>query len=38
MGILNGAQLIVRVLSNQGVEVIWILCGNNDLIYNYCTD
>ncbi len=34
----NGAQLIVRALSNQGVKVIWTLCGDNDLIYNYCTD
>lgn len=34
----NGAQLIVRALNNQGVKVIWTLCGDNDLIYNYCTD
>ncbi|MFX0187396.1 MAG: thiamine pyrophosphate-binding protein [Candidatus Hodarchaeota archaeon] len=34
----NGAQLIVRALSNQGVKVIWTLCGDNDLIYNYCQD
>jgi acetolactate synthase-1/2/3 large subunit len=34
----NGAQLIVRALSNQGVEVIWTLCGDNDMIYNYCHD
>ncbi|MHA1803660.1 MAG: thiamine pyrophosphate-binding protein [Promethearchaeota archaeon] len=34
----NGAQLIVRALSNQGVKVIFTLCGDNDLIYNYCTD
>ena len=34
----NGAQLIVRVLSNQGVKVIWTLCGDNDYIYNYCKD
>lgn len=34
----NGAQLIVRTLSNQGVKVIWTLCGDNDMIYNYCTD
>jgi len=38
MTIVNGAQLIVRTLSNQGVKVIWTLCGDNDLIYNYCTD
>jgi len=38
MTIVNGAQLIVRALSNQGVKVIWTLCGDNDLIYNYCTD
>ncbi|MFX1478761.1 MAG: thiamine pyrophosphate-binding protein [Promethearchaeota archaeon] len=34
----NGAQLIVRALDNQGVKVIFTLCGDNDLIYNYCTD
>ncbi len=34
----NGAQLIVRALDNQGVRVIFTLCGDNDLIYNYCTD
>lgn len=34
----NGAQLIVRALSNQGVKVIWTLCGDNDYIYNYCHD
>ncbi|MFX0059729.1 MAG: thiamine pyrophosphate-binding protein [Candidatus Hodarchaeota archaeon] len=34
----NGAQLIVRALSNQGVKVIWTLCGDNDIIYNYCQD
>ncbi|MFX1588421.1 MAG: thiamine pyrophosphate-binding protein [Promethearchaeota archaeon] len=34
----NGAQLIVRALSNQGVKVIWTLCGDNDMIYNYCND
>jgi acetolactate synthase-1/2/3 large subunit len=34
----NGAQLIVRALSNQGVKAIWTLCGDNDLIYNYCHD
>ena len=34
----NGAQLIVRALSNQGVKVIFTLCGDNDLIYNYCQD
>ena len=34
----NGAQLIVRALDNQGVNVIFTLCGDNDLIYNYCTD
>ncbi len=34
----NGAQLIVKALSNQGVKVLWTLCGDNDLIYNYCHD
>ncbi|MFX1409548.1 MAG: thiamine pyrophosphate-binding protein, partial [Promethearchaeota archaeon] len=34
----NGAQLIIRALDNQGVNVIFTLCGDNDLIYNYCTD
>ena len=34
----NGAQLIVRALSNQGVEVLFTLCGDNDMIYNYCHD
>jgi acetolactate synthase-1/2/3 large subunit len=34
----NGAQLIVRALDNQGVKVIFTLCGDNDLIYNYCKD
>jgi acetolactate synthase-1/2/3 large subunit len=38
MVMVNGAQLIVRALSNQGVKVIFTLCGDNDLIYNYCTD
>jgi acetolactate synthase-1/2/3 large subunit len=38
MGIVNGAQLIVRALANQGVEIIFTLCGDNDLIYNYCQD
>ncbi len=38
MVIVNGAQLIVRALSNQGVKVIFTLCGDNDLIYNYCND
>jgi acetolactate synthase-1/2/3 large subunit len=38
MVVVNGAQLIVRALSNQGVKVIWTLCGDNDLIYNYCHD
>jgi len=38
MVMVNGAQLIVRALSNQGCKVIWTLCGDNDLIYNYCTD
>ncbi len=33
----NGAQLIVRALDNQGVNVIFTLCGDNDLIYNYCS-
>jgi len=34
----NGAQLVIRALSNQGVDVIWTLCGDNDIIYNYCHD
>ncbi|MFO7795890.1 MAG: thiamine pyrophosphate-binding protein [Promethearchaeati archaeon] len=38
MAKVNGAQLIVRALSNQGVKVIFTLCGDNDLIYNYCQD
>jgi len=38
MVIVNGAQLIVRALKNQGVNVIFTLCGDNDLIYNYCGD
>lgn len=38
MANVNGAQLIVRALSNQGVKVIWTLCGDNDMIYNYCQD
>lgn len=36
MAKVNGAQLIVRALSNQGAKVIFTLCGDNDLIYNYC--
>lgn len=38
MVMVNGAQLIVRALKNQGVKVIFTLCGDNDLIYNYCAD
>jgi acetolactate synthase-1/2/3 large subunit len=38
MVLVNGAQLIVRALSNQECEVIWTLCGDNDYIYNYCND
>ncbi|MFX1298908.1 MAG: thiamine pyrophosphate-binding protein, partial [Promethearchaeota archaeon] len=38
MVLVNGAQLIVRALDNQGVRVIFTLCGDNDLIYNYCTE
>ncbi|MFX0134727.1 MAG: thiamine pyrophosphate-binding protein [Candidatus Hodarchaeota archaeon] len=38
MVIVNGAQLIVRALSNQEVKVIFTLCGDNDMIYNYCQD
>ncbi|TFF93550.1 MAG: thiamine pyrophosphate-binding protein [Promethearchaeota archaeon] len=38
MAKVNGAQLIVRALSNQSVKVIFTLCGDNDLIYNYCQD
>jgi len=34
----NGAQLTVRALANQGVKVIFTLCGDNDYIYNYCQD
>ncbi|TXT53193.1 MAG: putative acetolactate synthase large subunit [Promethearchaeota archaeon] len=34
----NGAQLIIRALSNQGVNVLFTLCGDNDLLYNYCND
>lgn len=34
----NGAQLIVRSLDNQGIKVIFTLCGDNRLIYHYCND
>jgi len=34
----NGAQLVVRALDNQGVRVIFTLCGDNRLIYHYCQD
>ncbi|MFX1329396.1 MAG: thiamine pyrophosphate-binding protein [Promethearchaeota archaeon] len=34
----NGAQLVVRALDNQGVNVIFTLCGDNRLIYHYCQD
>ena len=34
----NGAQLVVRALDNQGVGVIFTLCGDNRLIYHYCQD
>jgi acetolactate synthase-1/2/3 large subunit len=34
----NGAQLVVRALDHQGVKVIFTLCGDNTLIYNYCQD
>ncbi len=34
----NGAQLVVRALDHQGVKVIFTLCGDNALIYNYCQD
>lgn len=34
----NGAQLVVRALDNQGVRVIFTLCGDNRLIYHYCND
>ncbi|MFX1572296.1 MAG: thiamine pyrophosphate-binding protein [Promethearchaeota archaeon] len=34
----NGAQLIVRTLDNQGVRVLFTLCGDNRMIYHYCQD
>jgi len=34
----NGAQLVVRTLENQGVKVIFTLCGSNSVIYMYCQD
>jgi acetolactate synthase-1/2/3 large subunit len=34
----NGAQLVVRALDNQGVRVIFTLCGDNRMIYHYCQD
>ncbi|MFX1316524.1 MAG: thiamine pyrophosphate-binding protein [Promethearchaeota archaeon] len=34
----NGAQLVVRALDNQGIRVIFTLCGDNRLIYHYCND
>ncbi|MFX0156164.1 MAG: thiamine pyrophosphate-binding protein [Candidatus Hodarchaeota archaeon] len=34
----NGAQLVVRALNNQGVRVIFTLCGDNRMIYHYCQD
>ena len=38
MGVVNGAQLVVRALQNEKVKVIFTLCGDDDLIYNYCED
>ncbi|MFX0035945.1 MAG: thiamine pyrophosphate-binding protein [Candidatus Hermodarchaeota archaeon] len=38
MAKVNGAQLVVRALDNQGVNVIFTLCGDNRLIYHYCQD
>jgi acetolactate synthase-1/2/3 large subunit len=38
MVVVNGAQLIVRTLKNEKVKVIFTLCGDDDLIYNYCED
>jgi acetolactate synthase-1/2/3 large subunit len=34
----NGAQLVIRALDNQGVKVIFTLCGDNAILYNYCQD
>lgn len=34
----NGAQLVVRALDNQGVKVLFTLCGDNRMIYHYCHD
>jgi len=38
MVLVNGAQLTVRALDNQGVRVLFTLCGDNRTIYNYCKD
>ena len=34
----NGAQLVIRALDNQGVKVIFTLCGDSAILYNYCQD
>jgi acetolactate synthase-1/2/3 large subunit len=38
MVVVNGAQLIVRALQNENVKYIFTLCGDDDMIYNYCED
>jgi len=38
MVLVNGAQLIVKALDNQGVRVLFTLCGDNRLIYHFCKD
>ncbi|MHA2397925.1 MAG: thiamine pyrophosphate-binding protein [Promethearchaeota archaeon] len=38
MSKVNGAQLVVRALDNQGVSVIFTMCGSNEMIYHYCQD
>ncbi|MFW9784591.1 MAG: thiamine pyrophosphate-binding protein [Candidatus Heimdallarchaeota archaeon] len=34
----NGAQLVIRALDNQGVKVLFTLCGDNQILYHYCQD